>query len=502
MKFPPNAFFIQLMITKIAKLGNNDQIPKIMNVHAPNIHIFIISNSIAFLTLTHKQEKEQTYTRYFPATVLITENENVNSEHRYKLHKDYRCKNSPEFQYFVKRILGAVLTDVKRKLFQTTLSNIFTPSNEALALLFLYNDYDLWINTTKGTRKRKKFIGSKPGNKEGWSTQGQILYRYILNEIEKQREEQQSKDLEIELPKTYQQQNGKHTAQDDKDKVNKKEQRIKEIKQCDIIETLGKDDKDYKYYITYTKSLQKEMLSIIPLFVRRKLYLDIIGEGGIATVCESRHSRVLKAILESQFARVHIALFPNQDQDHQTHTAQPSNGQREEAKAAEGEIAWHQKEHDSQGKMVSLKFVCDREGNIYWDVVNGSTIPIDASVKTGSIFQFSGRERVYPDYTVPSTLAPQVHRIARRKLQVNLFYNEDIDVYDDGQPAYNSKNVKNTIPNQDDHRNHLISAIRHQIPIDDYPPMHPTPTYAPQLQSPVPHLHLQPLECSNFPANN
>eukprot|EP00536_Pseudo-nitzschia_multiseries_P004295 jgi/Psemu1/9654/gm1.9654_g len=94
--------------------------------------------------------------------------------------------------------------------------------------------------------------------------------------------------------------------------------------------------------------------STIPPFVRRKLYPDIIAKGDIAAVCESRHSRVLNSILESdetahgslgggtqkfnnlvgywhklhqkgQFARVHDALFPNEDQDQRTHTAQPSN---------------------------------------------------------------------------------------------------------------------------------------------------------------------------------
>ena len=103
------------------------------------------------------------------------------------MHEDYRQKNSPEFKYFMKRILGAVSpkqTDFKRKSVRMTISNIFTPSDEAFALLFLYNDYDSWINTTKGTRLRKKFTDGKSGNKEGWSNEGQDLYEYLVSELE------------------------------------------------------------------------------------------------------------------------------------------------------------------------------------------------------------------------------------------------------------------------------------------------------------------------------
>eukprot|EP00536_Pseudo-nitzschia_multiseries_P010375 jgi/Psemu1/25732/gm1.25732_g len=72
----------------------------------------------------------------FPGMVLIMDTGNVNSENRYRLHKDYQRKNSPEFQYFMKRILGAVSpkqTDFKRKSFRTTTSNIFTPINNCFS---------------------------------------------------------------------------------------------------------------------------------------------------------------------------------------------------------------------------------------------------------------------------------------------------------------------------------------------------------------------------------
>eukprot|EP00536_Pseudo-nitzschia_multiseries_P004823 jgi/Psemu1/64805/estExt_Genemark1.C_840034 len=188
----------------------------------------------------------------FPGTVLITDTQNVNSENRYQLHKDYQQKNSPEFLYFMKRLLGAVSpkqTDFKRKSFRTVVT---------FALLFLYKDNNLWLNTTKGKRKRKKFSDSKSGNKEGWSAQGRILYKYVLSEIEKQRKEQQLRDLEIELLKMYQ--HGKHTLQDDEDKESKnEEQQRRKEQECDTVETLGKDDEDCKFYIQCMKSLPEHI---------------------------------------------------------------------------------------------------------------------------------------------------------------------------------------------------------------------------------------------------
>eukprot|EP00536_Pseudo-nitzschia_multiseries_P002836 jgi/Psemu1/6391/gm1.6391_g len=228
---PTKANFIQSTIVRIVNLGNNNEIPNTINMKNQKW------SGILCQTITMCRHNAQTLARKnyednkrsnqipdsFPGTVLITENKNTNSENR--------------------------------KSFRTTISNIFILSHEAFALLFLYNDYNLWLNTTKGTRKRKTLTESKSGNREGWSTQGRILYKCVLSEIEKRRKERHPKDLEIELLKTYQQQNGKHTPQDDEDRESKKEQRRKE--QCDMIETLSKDDKDYKFYIKCMKSLPK-----------------------------------------------------------------------------------------------------------------------------------------------------------------------------------------------------------------------------------------------------
>eukprot|EP00536_Pseudo-nitzschia_multiseries_P009772 jgi/Psemu1/24223/gm1.24223_g len=76
----------------------------------------------------------------------------------------------------------SIKTDEKKSI----LDNIFIPSDEAFALKSLHSDYNLWINTTQGQRKRKTFTDSESGNgEEGWSAQGQILYKNVLDEVKK-----------------------------------------------------------------------------------------------------------------------------------------------------------------------------------------------------------------------------------------------------------------------------------------------------------------------------
>eukprot|EP00536_Pseudo-nitzschia_multiseries_P002339 jgi/Psemu1/5315/gm1.5315_g len=174
----------------------------------------------------------------FPGTVLITDTQDLNSENRYQLHKDYRRKNSPEFKYFMKRILEAVSpkqTDFKRKSVRMTVGNIFTPSNEAFALLFLYNDYNSWLNTTKGT-----------------SNEGQDLYEYLVSELEERREEQQLKELETEILKMYQKQNDNRKQQDKEEDEEGKQRKRKRT----LVEILGEDDEDYKFFMEYNKNEQ------------------------------------------------------------------------------------------------------------------------------------------------------------------------------------------------------------------------------------------------------
>eukprot|EP00536_Pseudo-nitzschia_multiseries_P009226 jgi/Psemu1/22644/gm1.22644_g len=178
MKFPPPepVFVQQSMIMRIVKLGNNNEIPNMINVKDQKWSGILCQTRI-------------TMCRHNNAQTLARKNYKVSPKQ----------------------------TDFKRKSFRTTVSNIFTPSDEAFVLLLLYNDHGSWLNTTKGTRKRKKFTDSK--------------------------EEQQSKDLEIELLKKYQQQNGNHTQWDiDEDEERRKEKRRKQ--QSSTIETLGKDDVD------------------------------------------------------------------------------------------------------------------------------------------------------------------------------------------------------------------------------------------------------------------
>eukprot|EP00536_Pseudo-nitzschia_multiseries_P016912 jgi/Psemu1/48351/gm1.48351_g len=212
-KFPPEITFVKATIFKIVKQANNNEIPNTIDIKDQKwsgIYCRAVTacrhNAQTLARKNYKDDKRNNQIPdSFPGTVLITDTQDVNSENRYQLHKDYRRKNSPEFKYFMKRILGAVSpkqTDFKRKSVRMTISTIFTPSDEAFALLFLYNGYD--------------------------SNEGQDLYEYLVSELEERREEQQSKELETEILKMYQKQNGNRKQQDKEENTEGKTRKRKQ----------------------------------------------------------------------------------------------------------------------------------------------------------------------------------------------------------------------------------------------------------------------------------
>ena len=151
--------------------------------------------------------KSKTIPSSFPGKILIEDRgEEHTPETRFKLHKDYRGENVPseEFMYFVKRILSAVrpsFTKFKTHKHEKKLSEIFTPSDEAFALVMLLNEYNCWMNpdrtnTKNGKKKRKKFTDPSSGKKMGYSLEGRKLYAVLVREITKRRATEASQALE------------------------------------------------------------------------------------------------------------------------------------------------------------------------------------------------------------------------------------------------------------------------------------------------------------------
>lgn len=139
------------------------------------------------------------------------------------LHRQYRRYDSAEneeFLYFLTRVLPAVNAKAKsefeNKKSIRLISDIYTTSDEAFALLVLYNEAHVWkqqynfeaqrINdTTNGNKKwkspryAKRFCDAKSGNKQGWSEEGQNVFNALCREVDRRRAEPASKDLEEKI---------------------------------------------------------------------------------------------------------------------------------------------------------------------------------------------------------------------------------------------------------------------------------------------------------------
>ena len=140
------------------------------------------------------------------------------------LHPQYRrydSAESEEFLYFLTRVLSAVNAKAKsefeNKKSILLISDIYTTSDEAFALLVLYNEAHVWKQqydfearrsndtTTNGNTKRKapryakRFCDARSGNKQGWSEEGQNVFNALCREVDRRRAEPASKDLEEKI---------------------------------------------------------------------------------------------------------------------------------------------------------------------------------------------------------------------------------------------------------------------------------------------------------------
>ena len=112
-----------------------------------------------------------------------------------------------EFEYFFDRIMSRIRprdTKYKDRKTKEPLSAIFTPSDEAFALLIIYNEIDRWENipdpvsleTTEVTKKRKwkntvekKFCSATRGSTDGWKVEGKKLYYALVENIQRLRKD-------------------------------------------------------------------------------------------------------------------------------------------------------------------------------------------------------------------------------------------------------------------------------------------------------------------------
>ena len=142
------------------------------------------------------------------------------------MNQEYRRKNTPEFEYFMRRVLGAVSpkqNDFKIKKHKSTISEIFSATDEAFALLFLFNDYESWNNSGNGKKTQKRFTDSRVGSKEGWSLEGRMLFIKLVKEITKRRAEESSRTIETALMAHY-----RESVGEDREERERKRRKLQE----------------------------------------------------------------------------------------------------------------------------------------------------------------------------------------------------------------------------------------------------------------------------------
>ena len=138
--------------------------------------------------------------------MLLVETEDTEGK-RLTLPSSYREFVTPELKYFFERMVTKMHPS-GHNFFQdkTTkcVSDMFSSSDEAFALLVMYNESHRWKADAEipkqseacGKRKRssptkgqKKFNNSESGDRDGWSRHGRLLYQQLTELMERKRED-------------------------------------------------------------------------------------------------------------------------------------------------------------------------------------------------------------------------------------------------------------------------------------------------------------------------
>ena len=148
---------------------------------------------------------------HFPGTVGLVNN----TEAKALLHPSYRrykdiSMNSDQFREFKYFLDLLQKTNPRRHRFHqrqhVLISEVFTASDEAFALMVLFNEHGVWVDQREMAKEGKKgnalhlakrFCDGKSGNKDGWSRVGLGVYKQLLKEVIERRNE--TKDFEEQL---------------------------------------------------------------------------------------------------------------------------------------------------------------------------------------------------------------------------------------------------------------------------------------------------------------
>ena len=145
----------------------------------------------------------------FPGTLGLVEDPNNEGKVVINpMYRNYSTANNSEYFYFVTRLLPSInpkKVNFGKECSYKPISEMFSVSDEAFALLLLYNEHHVWIDNmrngeqsvdsedegtsdTRKKKKRKRFCDPSSGRKQGWEWKGKKLYNTLCKQVRQLRE--------------------------------------------------------------------------------------------------------------------------------------------------------------------------------------------------------------------------------------------------------------------------------------------------------------------------
>ena len=183
----------------------------------------------------------------FPGTVGVVEDPDysgwgsINPDYR-----KYKDAENEEFYYFVTRILSAVnptKSNFKQRKDKDLLSEIFSVTDEAFALILIFNEHHVWENqkqrkTNPEIRRRKKrYCDAESGNRDGWMEEGKDLFNELCEKVAKLREDHTTgKELETKMRERFMKESGNYKKHSSSNTTGISNNRPKRKKQSSYID--------------------------------------------------------------------------------------------------------------------------------------------------------------------------------------------------------------------------------------------------------------------------
>ena len=146
----------------------------------------------------------------FPGTVSLIYDVTGTADTTIQLHDEYRrYKNGKDdnFDWFVLNVMDSIQprkSKIRECRDNKLISEIFTVSDEAFALMMLLNELHVWKDEVNGKGKGKRiFTDKSSGRKQGWDSSGLVVYNELCWLVADRRKEEASRNYEEAFRRRY-----------------------------------------------------------------------------------------------------------------------------------------------------------------------------------------------------------------------------------------------------------------------------------------------------------